>query len=213
MLTTETIIDRLRSRSTYLAEEYGVERIGLFGSFAKGTAVESSDVDLVVELRHPLGFKFVDLAEYLEHLLERKVDVLTPVGLRASVSRASPATSTRASSMSERGERELLADILESARRTSLYIAGMDYSEFMADLKTQDAVIRALEVVGEATKRLTPAFRAQHPEIPWKNMAGARDKLIHDYFGVNFDVVWQIVTQELPAVARQVGQILDREDQ
>lgn len=83
MLTTETIIDRLRSRSTYLAEEYGVERIGLFGSFAKGTAGESSDVDLVVELRRPLGFKFVDLAEYLEQLLERKVDVLTPAGLES----------------------------------------------------------------------------------------------------------------------------------
>lgn len=110
--------------------------------------------------------------------------------------------------MSSRTDREFLADILEAIRRARLYVDEMGYEQFLTDLKTQDAVIRALEVVGEATKHLSPAVREQHASLPWKNMAGVRDKLIHDYFGVNLDVVWQIVTQELPPVAFQLEQIL-----
>lgn len=110
--------------------------------------------------------------------------------------------------MSSRTDREFLADILEAIRRASLYVDEIAYDQFLADLKTQDAVIRALEVVGEATKRLSSALREQNASLPWKSMAGARDKLIHDYFGVNLDVVWQIVTEELPSVARQLEKIL-----
>lgn len=83
MLTREDIARLLRESQSYLAAEYGVRRIGLFGSFARGTADESSDVDVVVEFDRPIGFKFVELVDYLEQLLGRKVDVLTPDGLRA----------------------------------------------------------------------------------------------------------------------------------
>ena len=110
--------------------------------------------------------------------------------------------------MSSRGDREFLNDILEAIHRADMYVAGMSYVEFLADLKTQDAVIRTLEIIGEATKRLSSELRTHHPAVPWKNMAGLRDKLIHDYFGVNFDIVWQIVHDELPSVAIQVEQIL-----
>jgi uncharacterized protein with HEPN domain len=110
--------------------------------------------------------------------------------------------------MSSRSERELLSDIQEAIRRANAYVAGMSYAEFLTDLKTQDAVIRTLEIVGEATKQLSQEVRTRHPAVPWKNMAGLRDKLIHDYFGVNFDIVWQIVSDELPAVAIQIEQIL-----
>lgn len=82
MLTRETITSRLREDYPYLAAEYGVKRIGLFGSFANDTADESSDVDMVVEFQRPIGFKFIELVEHLEHLLGRKVDVLTPAGLQ-----------------------------------------------------------------------------------------------------------------------------------
>lgn len=82
MLTQEKIVALLREHSPYLRAEYGVRRIGLFGSFPKGLADEASDVDVVVELERPLGFKFIELTDYLEQLLGRKVDVLTPTGLQ-----------------------------------------------------------------------------------------------------------------------------------
>lgn len=79
----EQILATLRESFPYLAAEYGVQRIGLFGSFAKGTGGSESDVDLVVEFERPLGFKFMQLVEYLESLLGREVDVLTPAGIEA----------------------------------------------------------------------------------------------------------------------------------
>jgi uncharacterized protein with HEPN domain len=114
--------------------------------------------------------------------------------------------------MSKRRDRDFLADILEASGRALRYIADMNYEQFAVDSKTQDAVIRTLEIVGEATKRLSDELRANHDQVPWKNMAGLRDRLIHGYFGVNLDIVWQIVTEELPAVqnnVREIAAILD----
>lgn len=110
--------------------------------------------------------------------------------------------------MSSRADRDLLGDILESIRRARRYTEGQGYEQFLEDTKTQDAVIRALEILGEATKKLSPSLREIHPEIPWKNMAGVRDKLIHDYFGVNVDVVWEIVRDQLSALAEQIEAVL-----
>jgi hypothetical protein len=83
MATRENLTEILRENYPYLAAEYGVKRIGLFGSYARGTSVESSDVDIVVEFDRPIGFRFVEFAEYLEKLLGKKVDVLTLAGIRA----------------------------------------------------------------------------------------------------------------------------------
>jgi len=82
MLTKEQIVKLLREKYPYLATEYGVKKVGIFGSYAKGLPDETSDVDIIVEFEYPIGFKFIELVEYLEHLLGRKVDVLTPAGLR-----------------------------------------------------------------------------------------------------------------------------------
>ena len=81
-LTKEQLVEILRKERAYLASEYGVRRIGFFGSHARGTATETSDVDIVVEFDSPIGFRFVEFSEYLESLLGRKVDVLTPAGIR-----------------------------------------------------------------------------------------------------------------------------------
>lgn len=81
MLTREKIVELLRENYPHLADEYGVKKIGLFGSYAKDTFDEASDVDVIVEFDRPIGFKFVELTEYLEHLFNRKVDVLTREGL------------------------------------------------------------------------------------------------------------------------------------
>ncbi|MGH9802443.1 MAG: nucleotidyltransferase family protein [Blastocatellia bacterium] len=82
MLTKEQVIQLLRENYPHLATEYGVKRIGLFGSYAKGIPTEQSDVDVVVEFERPIGLKFVEFTDYLENLFDRKVDVLTPAGLQ-----------------------------------------------------------------------------------------------------------------------------------
>jgi uncharacterized protein with HEPN domain len=82
-------------------------------------------------------------------------------------------------------------------------------SAFLADSKTQDAVIRNLEVVGEAVKNLSDTLKSRHPKIPWKRVAGMRDKMIHEYFGVNPQLIWEVIEHELPVLKVEVESILE----
>jgi len=88
--------------------------------------------------------------------------------------------------------------ILNSINRILDYIAGKDRESFEDDLVTQDAVVRQLEIIGEATKRVSKDFRSNHPVIPWSDMAGMRDVLIHDYIDVDFGVVWKTASEDIP---------------
>ncbi len=81
--------------------------------------------------------------------------------------------------MSKRSDRDFVQDIQEASRRIAAYTAQISYEDFLADTKTQDAVVRNLEIIGEATKNLSEDLRNQHSEIPWKSLAGMRDKVIH----------------------------------
>ncbi len=82
MLTKQTIIHKLREQQSYLANQYNVKKIGLFGSYAQEKATPSSDIDLVIEFEHPIGLRFVELGEYLEQLFNHPVDILTPAGIQ-----------------------------------------------------------------------------------------------------------------------------------
>jgi len=109
--------------------------------------------------------------------------------------------------MSSRTDVEFLADIQEAITRISDYIGDMTLEDFLDDRKTQDATIRNLEIIGEAVKNLSESLTTKQSQIPWKSLAGVRDKLIHHYFGVNFDIVWNIIKDELPTVSQQIQQI------
>jgi len=113
--------------------------------------------------------------------------------------------------MSERNARAYLQDMLEAIQRILAYVDGLDYEAFREDYKTQDAVLRNLEVLGEAAKRIPTEIIEQYPELPWQAMARTRDRLIHHYFGVNLDIVWGIVELELPDVVAKLGEILNQE--
>ena len=109
--------------------------------------------------------------------------------------------------MSNRTDKELLYDIQEALRRIKVYTHEMTYKEFLLDTRTQDAVIRNIEIIGEATKKLSVELRNRHSDVPWKKMAGTRDRLIHDYIGVDIEIVWQIVIAELSDLALQIEKI------
>jgi len=94
-------------------------------------------------------------------------------------------------------DRIYIEHILQSIGRISFYLTGKDYQSFSDDFLTQDAVIRQLEIIGEATKRISKELRAINPNIPWSDMAGMRDILIHDYIDVDTDIVWKTASESL----------------
>lgn len=112
--------------------------------------------------------------------------------------------------MSERQIEDSLQDMLEAARRIRLYTENTAFEQFENDFKTQDAVLRNLEVLGEATKNIPEDFRCEYPDLPWSEMARTRDVLIHRYFGVNLDIIWGIAELELPKVIAELELILDK---
>ncbi len=97
-----------------------------------------------------------------------------------------------------------LLDILKAARLAIEFRGSADKADFLSDTKTQSAVLHQLLIIGEAVKRLSLQFRAAHPEVPWKLIAGTRDKLIHFYQGVDLEEVWKTVTSDLPQLIRWI---------
>ena len=100
-------------------------------------------------------------------------------------------------------DRIYLLHIRDAIRHSVEYTAAGKES-FFADRKTQDAVVRNLEIIGEATKRVSLSLKAAHPDIAWKPIAGMRDKLIHDYFGVNVQLVWDVLDRDLPVLYEKI---------
>lgn len=101
-----------------------------------------------------------------------------------------------------------LQHILESIEAIEKYMQDLGKTEFYESGQIQDAVIRRCEVIGEATKNLPQAFRDSHPNIPWQEIAGLRDKLIHEYFGIDLELLLEIVNKELPELKRQISSLL-----
>jgi len=111
--------------------------------------------------------------------------------------------------MSKRGDFELLSDIHEAVKRITSYLKNTTSEKFYKDNKTQDAVVRNLEIIGEAAKNVSKPLKDKYSDIPWKEMAGIRDRLIHHYFGVNLDVVWSVAKEDLPLVAKNIKVIIE----
>lgn len=103
---------------------------------------------------------------------------------------------------------DYLADIIESIGDIRSFVDGLDYDAFSTDKKTVNAVIRSLEVIGEAVKKVPAELRQKYPDLPWKEIAGTRDKLIHEYFGVDLQIVWETIQSDLDALDQGVRALL-----
>jgi uncharacterized protein with HEPN domain len=105
---------------------------------------------------------------------------------------------------------DYLRDMLEATDKVASFISGLSEEAFLKDEKTQYAVVRALEVIGEAAKKIPDDVRATYPGLPWRQIVGMRDVLIHDYFGVNAQVVWKTATLDVPSMAEVLRGIVSR---
>src|SRR3989338_38166 len=110
--------------------------------------------------------------------------------------------------MVERSYKDFLQDIFDAMNKAQSFVSSMEYEVFKNDDKTAYAVVRALEVIGEATKHVPENLRQKYPGVPWQDMAGMRDVLIHAYFGVDIETVWLTVTEKISQIKPLIEKVL-----
>jgi uncharacterized protein with HEPN domain len=101
---------------------------------------------------------------------------------------------------------------LDAISRIEEYTKGVKYEDFMSNNLVQAGVMSEIQIIGEATKRLSEEIRKKYPDIPWKKMAGMRDKLIHDYFDVDIDAVWDTVEKDIPSLQNEIKNLIEKEE-
>ena len=99
---------------------------------------------------------------------------------------------------------DFLADMVNEGRRAQDFVSGLELETFKQDVKTRYAVVRCLEIIGEACKKVPEDVRLRRPQVPWRSVAGMRDKLSHDYLGVDWNVVWSTIQNELAAILPEI---------
>ena len=110
--------------------------------------------------------------------------------------------------MKKRVYGDFVQDILDSIDDTGNFIEGMDFEDFIKDKKTIYSVVRTIEIIGEATKNIPEQVKEKNPEVPWKKMAGMRDRLVHEYFGIDLEILWETAKEDVPQLKIMVSKVL-----
>jgi uncharacterized protein with HEPN domain len=108
---------------------------------------------------------------------------------------------------------DYLKDILDAIEKAEQFTEGMNFERFSSDYKTRFAVIRALEIIGEASKKIPETVKRQNPDLPWREIAGIRDILIHEYFGLNLQVIWKTLKEDFPKLKPAISAMLEKATQ
>lgn len=109
--------------------------------------------------------------------------------------------------MSKRPADLLIEDMWEAINKVETYTQGMSGDDFFEDDLSADAVVRNLEIIGEVANRIPVEFKSEHPEVQWDKIAGLRHRIVHDYFGIDLGIIWQIIKNDLPPLKKKIGNI------
>ena len=113
--------------------------------------------------------------------------------------------------MSKRNQKLFLQDILESIEKIESYTANLEFEEFLANEMVKDAVIRNFEVIGEASTHISGKLKSKYPSIPWNKVKSMRNFVTHEYFGINYDVIWETIKKSLPDLKRKISEVITQE--
>lgn len=208
-----------------ICKRYGVSRIEVFGSFARGEATPESDMDLLLTFKDNArpGIKIVQLKDELERLFNRKVDLLTRTAVENSPNKyrrrfiladAKPLFPSEPDTVVQKHKSPYIRDLVRCedirlhAKRIRSRTSELSYEEFIQDETLSAAVVRWIEIIGEAARRISIETRSLAPSIPWREMIGIRNILIHEYSDVDLKIVYQVATQDIPSLANEIDSLI-----
>ncbi len=189
-----------------VAARNGASNVRIFGSVAHRDATETSDLDLLVSFEP--GRSLMDhgmLIEELQDLLKVKVDVVSEGALART--RPLPPRSAQGGRAAMRTDRLLLEDMRDAIKIVRRYTPA-ERTALDTDLPVQSLLLRYIQIIGEAASRLSDALRTAHPQVPWQRLAAMRHVLVHDYFRVDLDQVWNVVIVHVPALEPQIDALV-----
>ena len=218
-LKREEALALLRAHRQTLAERFGVASVHLFGSVARDRATLTSDVDILVSFDGPATMRRIaDTEEYLKKLLGRPVDLVTHKELKKELR---PYIEAEAIDVSEanptmpgpepppREWRFRIENMIGFCEKVLGFTAGMDEDDFFSNSVVNDATLHNIALIGEAARHVPEDIRTSYPEIPWVSMIGTRNRIIHDYLGIDDDRVWEIVRTDIPSLLPQLRELLE----
>jgi len=194
-------------------QRWHVAELALFGSVLRDDFRPDSDVDVLVTFepeKSPGLLGFVRMKSELGDLFGREVDLLTKKSIEAShnwIRRKNILGTAQVIFPMYRDEASLL-DIVKAARNILEFAQGKGKDDLSADTQTQSAILYQIIVVGEATKRLSSSFRSQHPEVFWKDIAGMRDVVAHQYDRIDIEILWRVIQQDVPELLSSLEAML-----
>jgi len=179
--------------------------VGIFGSFARGDNKKGSDIDILVEFKEaPSLLTLIKLENDLSEILGVKVDLVTTGALKNK--RIKKSIQKDLINMIK-DDLAYIEHILDCIRKINEFSKGLSLKEFKTNEMVQDAIIRNIEIIGEASKKISKDTKQTYYKIPWKEISGMRDKLIHDYLGVDITVVWNTIHQDIPTLEKLISEI------
>ncbi len=198
------IIGNKREEVLALAARYGASNVRIFGSVARGTADTDSDIDFLVDMEKGRSLlRFGGAVDGVTEAVRSRCRCHNCGGLTFPNSRKG--SGSRGQIM--RDDRERLIDIQQAIVAINKY-AGKGRTTFEREELVQTWVVHHLQIIGEATSKISEGFQDKHPQIPWSKIIGMRNILVHDYFGIDIDIVWQVIKKDLPELAETINQLL-----
>jgi uncharacterized protein with HEPN domain/predicted nucleotidyltransferase len=199
-----------RERIANLCRRHGIRRLSLFGSALRGDLLPGSDLDVLVEFLPgaAVGLRFITIQDELEDLFGRPIDLNTPAFLSRHF-RERVLHEARALCARPPEDDVLLRDMLDHARKAVAAVAGRERGDLDRDDVLAAALERFIEVLGEAAGKVSEATREHAATVPWRGIIGMRNRLVHGYASVDHDIVWDVVTDDLPRLIADLESLLE----